>query len=162
MSIVLYHGGSIISEGLHTCRRTAVVDTLYSSVEGIYRVLKGDGDKQLQDVLYKLQEMNIESDMELVHSVIEEHTQYELESRKPVCIAHAHLKTVLHSLDRGVAALNSRIILHKQKWCRTRRVFCVESEINNIKSMKSRLDHAFDRFITMQKMYLSCRAYCAT
>lgn len=153
MSMVIYHGGSMISEGFHTCRRAAVVDTIYSSFKGIYRALQGDGDKQLQDVLYKLQEMNIENDMELVHSVIEEHAQCDMERIKPVYIAYTHLKAVLHSLDRDVEALNSRIILHKQKWCRTRRVFCAETDMNNIKSMKSRLDHALDRFITMQKLY---------
>lgn len=50
MSLVLSHGRSMISEGFQTCRRAAVVETIYTSLHSIYRVIQGDGDKELEQI----------------------------------------------------------------------------------------------------------------
>ena len=152
MSLVLYHGGSMISEGFQTCRRAAVVETIYTSLRSIYRAIQGDGDKELEEVLKKLHGMNIESDIEIMNSVLKD---TENDMKEPLCVCHKHLNIALQNVQTQVDSLNMHIHKYKKKWWRSRRVLCVDEELEKISISKSTLDHQFNRFVQIQTMYFS-------
>lgn len=145
MSMVLYHGGAMISEGIHTCRRAAIVDTIYTSLRTLYCALNGNGDKQLNSIKLRLDELHIESDMEFAHMLLEEAT-----TTPTVLLTQNHLRNTYVRLENALNTLNVRVEAHRKKWLYSRRVFCVESELHEVGVIKAILDHRLRRLLSVR------------
>lgn len=118
-------------------------NALASTIRLVY--VNGAPAPKVDAVHAALREMHLETDLELIGTVLGELTGDA--SCVPVRVALTHLQDAVGALDAALRTLERLLAAHAAKWFAARRAFAQDDAVAAVRRLKGDVDHRFRRLL---------------